>query len=112
MPAVAGVLLVALAGCGGEARKPAPENPVPEGWTPASQLSPAVSRDTLDLSSRRKAEGLVKHQRNEHCGQHLVAVRCSRTASGWLCRWKTTGPSGTTRFPRRFGSGGIPVHCA
>jgi len=110
--ALAGGLLTVLASCGGSETPDAP-NPVPQGWTPASQLSANLARDIFDLSSRRKAEGLVKHQRNTHCHQHLVAVRCDRTADGWLCRWKAKETTGTSRFPRRYDPrGGIPVHCA
>jgi hypothetical protein len=66
--------------------------------------------DVDDVATRVLAEGLVKHQREEHCQQRLVAVRCLRAAGGWDCRWVTDAGPGTTHLQRRY-SGGIPVTC-
>ncbi|MCW3016705.1 MAG: hypothetical protein JWO02_3797 [Solirubrobacterales bacterium] len=97
------VVLVATAvataiGCG-EAAKPADS---PQQSTPAALVEPLPGHPRI-VSSPVQAEAVIRHQREDHCRQKLVEVRCVPRADEWYCDWRTTDGTGFTRVPERPG---------
>jgi len=98
------VVLAALviAGCGGSADN----DPV---WTPRNDVK-NFNGDVAPGDNVHRAEAIVRHQREDHCGQRLIEVRCEEQASSWRCEWRTDQGDGSTRL-QKHPPHGIPVSC-
>jgi hypothetical protein len=80
------------------------------GWTPRAQIQD-WGGDTAPGENIRHAEAIVKHQREDHCEQRLIEVRCEERATRWDCRWRTERGEGSTLLEKHPPNGAIPVSC-
>ncbi len=87
-------LTTLAAGCGGGSAAR------PGAWTPSGEVKP-FDGDARIVPSRDHAEAVIKHQREDHCGQRLVEVRCEDRTSSWECRYRTAPAAGSTSIPKR-----------
>jgi hypothetical protein len=95
-------------GCGGDR---AANESIPAGWTAAAAIPTTLTRDFKSVGTVERARGLIRHQREEHCHQRLIAVRCTPSAMGWTCLWQTDDGTGRTTLLKAYGDSGIPVTC-
>jgi len=99
-----GAIALLVGGCGGQAAHRSQT-----GFTPSASVQP-FNGDVSPGDSRAHAEAIVKHQRETHCGERLLDVRCEERATSWTCRWHVEGGAGFTLI-KKHALGGIPVHC-
>lgn len=101
------LMLAALVGCGDDDQ---PATRGGSGWTPRAEISMSLDGDVAPGENRQHAEAIIRHQREDHCRQRLMRVRCTERATDWDCRWETNKRDGRTRL-EKDPDGGIPVSC-
>lgn len=99
---------LALSGCGGSDTETPDTEPL--AYTPRKDIK-NFNGDVAPGESKQHAEAIITHQREDHCGQRLIEVRCEEQASQWLCDWRTDQGRGSTSLEKETGGGGIPVTC-
>jgi hypothetical protein len=96
-------LLVVVPGCGGS-------DEGDSGWTPRAAVKD-FDGDVAPGENIRRAEAIIRHHREDHCGQRLVEVLCEERTSRWDCRWRTDEGDGSTLLEKRPPNGVIVVSC-
>jgi hypothetical protein len=80
------------------------------GWTPRSEVAD-FDGDIAPGDNIKRAEAIVRHHREDHCGQDLFEVRCKERATRWLCDWRDDQGDGSSLLEKRPPNGVIPVTC-